>query len=174
MNKFQGFVLASAILGLSATAIPTSALASADAEGSGKRPFAQRQRMQKMMLGGHAPLISLALKHKSELNLDSNQVTTLEQIRANYEKQAKPVAQELRGIETEIANLLQETPANLIQVRQKIEQAEKLRSELRYLRVEALENGKGVLTAEQRDQLKNLVASAHERFRKRHQGQQPS
>ena len=61
----------------------------------------------------------------------------------------------------ETLTVLQETPANLIQAKLKIEQTEKLRSQLRYLRVEALENGKSMLTAQQRDQLKNLVSSRH-------------
>ena len=41
-----------------------------------------------------------------------------------------------------------------------------LQSQLRYLRVEALENGKSLLTAQQRDQLKNLASSRHPGFRK--------
>jgi Spy/CpxP family protein refolding chaperone len=59
----------------------------------------------------------------------------------------------------------------LIDARVKIEQSEKLRSELRYLRVEALENGKSLLTAQQRDQLKTLAGSGTRGFRKP-QGQQ--
>ena len=77
------------------------------------------------------------------------------------------IDQQMRSIEKEIASLMQQTPANLIQVKSKIQDAEKLRSELRYLRVEALENGKSVLSSQQRDQLKTLVRSQHEQFRGR-------
>ena len=52
--------------------------------------------------------------------------------------------------------MAQQSPANLIQIKTKIQESEKYRSELRYLRIEALENGKSVLTAEQQDQLKTL------------------
>ena len=89
-------------------------------------------------------------------------------MRTQYQNQTTPIQEQLRSIEGEISGLLQESPANLIQVKLKIEQAEKLRSELRYLRVEALENGRTVLTAEQKDQLKNLFASMRHNFRKSH------
>jgi Spy/CpxP family protein refolding chaperone len=117
-------------------------------------------------LGAEAPLISIALKHQTELKLTPDQVSTLEKVRTQYQNQTTPIQDQLRSIEAEIAGLLQETPANLIEVKLKIEQAEKLRSELRYLRVEALENGRAVLTPEQKDQLKNLVASMRHNFRK--------
>jgi Spy/CpxP family protein refolding chaperone len=60
---------------------------------------------------------------------------------------------------------MQQTPANLIQVKTKIQETEKYRSELRYLRLEALENGRSVLSAQQQDQLKTLVRSRNENFR---------
>lgn len=171
MNKVQTFLFGSAVLALSTISVVSSPIpAYSDAEVSGKRPSAQRPRMH-LMFGHEAPLISIALKHKSELSLSNDQVSNLEQIRTNYQNQATPVREQLRGTESEIANLLQESPANLIQVKLKIEQAEKLRSELRYQRIEALENGKSVLTAQQKDQLKNLLASAHRGFRKAQPGQ---
>jgi Spy/CpxP family protein refolding chaperone len=55
----------------------------------------------------------------------------------------------------------------LIQVKSRIQDSEKLRTELRYLRLEALENGKSVLTEQQREQLKTLLRSRHEQFRGR-------
>jgi Spy/CpxP family protein refolding chaperone len=117
-------------------------------------------------MGAEAQLISIALKHQCELGLTPDQVATLEKIRTNYQDQGMPLQQQLRSTESEITALLQVTPANLIQTKIKIEQAEQLRSQLRYLRVEALENGKSVLTAQQRDQLKNLVSSRHPGFKK--------
>jgi multiple sugar transport system ATP-binding protein len=47
----------------------------------------------------------------------------------------------------------------------------KLRADLRYLRVEALENGKTILSAQQRDQLKNLFMSRHQGMIKPNKGQ---
>ncbi|HET8563996.1 MAG TPA: Spy/CpxP family protein refolding chaperone [Candidatus Binatia bacterium] len=141
----------------------------ANAEPSGTEAAKPMPRMHRGF-GAEAPWISIALRHRTELSLTEDQVATLEKARTHYQNQSAPVREQLLSVEKEIAGLLQETPANLIQVRLKIEQAEKLRSELRYLRVEALENGKSVLTPQQRDQLKNLVASRLRTFRQR-QGQ---
>jgi Spy/CpxP family protein refolding chaperone len=118
------------------------------------------------MLGVEAPWISIALRHQKELSLNPDQVINLEKIRTLYRDQSAPIQEQLRATESEITGVLQETPANLIQAKLKIEQAEKLRSQLRYLRAEALENGKSILTAQQRDQLKNLVSSRHPGFKK--------
>lgn len=147
------------LLGLAAFSVPL-ALAQ---EGPGKRPFRHGDRM----VGG-APLISIALRHKAELNLSDEQVANLEKIRSHYQSQVTPLLQQLTASEKEIAGLAQQTPANLVQIKTKIQETEKLRSELRYLRIEALENGRSVLTAQQQEQLKSLVRAGHERFRKPH------
>lgn len=171
MNKMKSLLLGSVVLALSAVALVSAPMAAApDGAGPGGMRFAQGQRMHGGF-GGGAPLISIALNHKTELNLSGDQVGNLEKIRTNYQNQVTPLHQQVRSIEKEIASLMQQTPANLIQIKSKIQEAEKFRSELRYLRVEALENGKSVLSQQQRDQLKTLVRSQHEQFRARH-GQQ--
>jgi Spy/CpxP family protein refolding chaperone len=164
-------LFASAVLGLATVSLAFRSMPLyADSQMSATDALSQRPRIHRRF-GHEAPLISIALKYKSELKLSADQVTNLEQIRTNYQNQAKPIQEQLGGIENEIATLLQESPANLITVKAKIEDAEKLRSELRYLRIEALENGKSLLTAEQRDQLKNLLTAGHRAFRKPQQGQ---
>jgi len=116
--------------------------------------------------GEGAPLISIALRHKTELNLSADQVANLEKIRSNYQAQVMPLVQQVRAIDKEIATLRQQPQANLIQIKAKIQQAEPLRSEIRYQRLEALENGKSILSAQQQDQLKNLLVSMRQNFRK--------
>lgn len=171
MNRRQATIFASAVVALfTISLVRAPGVIYADGDAGGKEARSQRPKMQRAF-GHEAPLISIALKHKGELNLSADQVSNLEKIRTDYQNQAAPIQEQLRGIESEIATLLQESPANLIQVRLKIEQAEKLRSELRYLRVEALENGKSVLSAQQKDQLKNLLASSHRGFRRPQKGQ---
>jgi Spy/CpxP family protein refolding chaperone len=169
MNKVRKLIIGTTLFAMSALAVFNTPMAAAQ-EGPGKKPFTRGDRM----LGGFAgaPLISIALKHKSELNLTSEQVANLEKIRTHYQSQVTPPQQQLTAIEKEIATLTQQTPANLIQIKAKIQEAEKYRSDLRYLRVEALENGRSVLTAQQQDQLKSLVRSTHDQFRK--QPGQPS
>lgn len=117
-----------------------------------------------------APWISIMLRHQTELNLTAEQVTTLEKMRSDFQQQSGPKQEELKDTEAEIARLLREDAVDLAQVRAKIEEAEKLRAQFRYLRIEALEAGKSVLTSEQRDKLENLASSARGRFR-RPQGQ---
>jgi Spy/CpxP family protein refolding chaperone len=163
MRKVQVFLggAALALSMISTTSLPMAAYGQAGTGESGPA----RPRMHRM-LGVEAPWISIALRHQKELSLNSDQVASLEKIRTLYRDQSTPIEEQLRATESEINGALQETPANLIQAKLKIEQAEKLRSQLRYLRVEALENGKSVLTAQQRDQLKNLVSSRHPGFKK--------
>jgi Spy/CpxP family protein refolding chaperone len=159
MNTFRATLLGSFVItGLLFVAGPV--LADADAE----RP-ARGHRMD-WMAGPEAPWISLTLKHRADLNLTPDQVSTLEQMRSEFEQQAAPIQSDLRNVEREIYRLLEESPVDLGQVRAKIEQSEKLRSELRYLRVEALDKGKAVLTAEQKDRLKELVASRRGQHRR--------
>jgi Spy/CpxP family protein refolding chaperone len=172
MKKFHAFVVGGAIMTITATAALSTSMA-ADGPAASKGPFSQGPAMHRMM-GGGAPLISIALKHQAELNLSPEQVANLEKIKTHYQDQTAPLSQQLAPLEREIASLLQQTPANLVQVKMKIEQSEKLRSELRYLRVEALENGKSVLSAQQRDQLKTLLSSMHRGSRRQPSQNQPS
>jgi len=172
MKKVRSFMVGTAILTVATGTVMSVPLATfAQNESAGKGEFAHRSRMHRMS-GAGAPLISIALKHRTELNLSNEQVAGLEKIRTHYQDLSTPLHQQLVGIEGEISQLRQQSPANLIQIKQKIEQSEKLRSEVRYLREEALENGKSSLTAAQKDQLKSLVGSGHREFRKR-QGQTP-
>jgi Spy/CpxP family protein refolding chaperone len=164
MKSVQRLLLASVVMALSmipATFVPVAAYGQTGTGG----PGSTKPRMHRM-LGVEAPWISIALRHQSELNLTPDQVANLEKIRSLYRDQSTPIQEQLRAIEGELASSLQETPANLIQAKLKIEQSEKLRSQLRYLRVEALENGRSVLTAQQRDQLKNLASLRRHNSRK--------
>lgn len=169
MNRIKALILGSAAL--ATVAMVSAPMAAApDGAGPGRRPFAQGAHMRGGFAGG-APLITIALNHKSELNLSNEQVANLEKIKSHYQSQVTPLHQQVRAVEKEIAGLTQQSPANLIQLKSKIQEAEKVRSELRYLRVEALENGRSVLSTAQRDQLKALMQAKHEGFRGR-RGQQ--
>ena len=168
MNGIQTFLFGGAVLALSTFTVAFSRTAVyADAQAGNSGTFTQRPGMHRMF-GAEAPLISIALKHQTELNLTGDQVATLEKIRTQYQSQTTPIVEQLRSVEGEIRSLLQQSPANLVQVKLKIEEAEKLRSDLRYLRIEALENGKSVLTTAQQDQLKSLFASMRQNFHRSH------
>lgn len=165
MKKVRSFIVGTAILTVATGAVVSSPSATfAQNETKERGSFARKSATHRMF--GGAPLISIALKHRTELNLSNEQVASLEKVRTHYQNQTAPVQQQLQAVESEIAELRQQSPANLIQMKLKIEQAEKLRSELRYLREEALQNGRSILTAQQQDQLKTLVGSNRRGFHK--------
>src|SRR5437870_339720 len=163
-QRFRTLIVGGAVVAFSAAAVvfaPTNYVsAQTTNQQTNPRPGMHRWG------GAGAPLISLALRYKTELNLSADQVANLEKIRSNYQAQITPVVQQLQANEKQIRTLEQQSPANLVQIKSLIQQTEPLRSELRYLRVEALENGKSVLSTQQRDQLKSLLASMHQNFRK--------
>jgi Spy/CpxP family protein refolding chaperone len=150
---------------VTATALALPMVLHADGEASGR--FGRRHGAHHLFAAG-APIISIALKHQNELKLTADQAANLEKTRAHYQDQVAPLHEQLKAAESELANLMQETPANLVQVKVKIQEAEKIRSELRYIRAEALENGKTILTAEQRDQLKSMFMSRRGDHRRSH------
>lgn len=163
MNKIRTFVLASSVFAISGLMLTNTPMAASSDTNPPAKPGFARGRMGRGFFG--APLITIALNHKSELNLTADQVTSLENIRSNYQSQGTPAQQQLSSIEKEVASLMQQTPANLVQIKSKLQDAEKYRTELRYLRIEALENGRSVLTDQQKEQLKTLVRSQHGRSR---------
>lgn len=158
MDRFGKFILGAAVLAMAAG--PVAMVTAQDGTTAPKRPFARG-----MHRGfASAPLITIALRHKTDLNLSADQVANLEKIKEHYQSQVEPLQQQLMANEKEIAALTQQSPANLIQIKTKIQDGEKYRSELRYMRIEALENGKSVLTSAQQDQLKSLVRSRRGHF----------
>ncbi|HYJ14095.1 MAG TPA: hypothetical protein VE170_01305 [Candidatus Limnocylindria bacterium] len=161
MNKVSSLIFGGAAL---ATVALVSAPMAAAPEGGGRR--VERGAHMAGGFAGGAPLISIALKHKSELSLSNDQVAKLEQIKSNFQTQVTPLHQQMRTIEKEIAGLREQSPADLVKIKSKIQETEKYRSELRYLQYEALDHGQAVLSVQQRDQLKTLVAARHENFRK--------
>jgi Spy/CpxP family protein refolding chaperone len=164
MNNLRKYLVLSAALALSAVAWVKAPLAAAPDPNAPVKPGFHRGAWMHGGVAG-APLITIALNHKSELNLTPDQVANLEKIKSNYQNQTGPTQQQLASTEKEIASLMQQSPANLVQIKGKIQEAEKYRADLRYLRIEALENGRSVLSQQQQDQLKTLVRSRRGNFR---------
>ncbi|MGH2650743.1 MAG: Spy/CpxP family protein refolding chaperone [Actinomycetota bacterium] len=117
-----------------------------------------------MMRGGSAtaerPWISLALQNKDQLGLTADQVTRLESLRAEFQKDAIRRSADLEIAETEVDELLRAEPVDLTKVEAKLRQLESLRSDLRLSRIKTLQQGKAVLTPEQRKKLTSLGPSA--------------
>jgi Spy/CpxP family protein refolding chaperone len=164
MTKIKRWLLGGSLLGLSgALALPMFLHADATRHG---RPGSKAGMHR--MFGGGTPIISLALKHKDQLKLTAEQVSNLEKTRTHYQEHIQPLHEQLRTLDSEIFKLSQETPADLVQIKTKIQESEKLRSELRYQRLEALENGRSILTPEQREQLKSLFTARRGEHRRQH------
>lgn len=165
MTHFRKYTLTGAAVAVAALLAANVPVVSGQAgPGDGKRGPGSSMRMHGGI--GGAPLISIALKHKSELNLSAEQTASLEKIRDHYQAQVTPLHQQLQANEKEVYSLSQQSPADLIRIKAKIQEGEKYRSELRYLRIEALENGKSVLSAEQQEKLKGLARSRFENHRR--------
>lgn len=117
---------------------------------------------------GERPLITLMLRHRAELGLSSEQVQGLEQLRADFQREAVGRAAELRAAETNLQTLLEADAADLTQVEPKLREIERLRADLRLARIRTIEQGKGLLSPEQRARLRELLqAPASLRSQKR-------
>jgi heavy-metal resistance protein len=104
------------------------------------------------------PLISIMLSHREELGLSSGQVQTLEGLRAQFQKEAIRADADLRVAEMDLSQLLSKEPADMTAVEAKIREIEKRRADLRVARVRAIESGRAVLSADQREKLRTLLA----------------
>ena len=170
-KRFRTVLLGSAMLAVTAVSLLFSPMATdVNAQASGQGTVTRGPGMHRQF-GEGAPLISIALSHQSELGLSTTQVSNLENIRTEFQNRIAPILQDQRSIENKLREVQQQSSVDLVQAKALIEQSEKRHSELRYLRLEALENGKSILTPQQQDQLKNLIASMHQNLRKPQPGQ---
>jgi Spy/CpxP family protein refolding chaperone len=96
------------------------------------------------------PVISEILNQKDDLRLNPEQVKKLEQLRDGFQRQSIRNDADLRIVELDIAALLDEPKVDIAKVEAKIRESEKLRADVRIGRIRAIEQAKGVLTAEQR------------------------
>lgn len=103
------------------------------------------------------PLISFMLDHRHDLGLTPEQVSRLEALRHEFAREAVRREAEIRVVELELAELLGRDPLDLGLVEPKIREAARLRAELRIARLRTLEQGKAVLTPEQRARLGALL-----------------
>jgi Spy/CpxP family protein refolding chaperone len=108
--------------------------------------------------GGTAerPLISLMLQNKGELQLTSEQVQKLEALRVGFQKGAIKRSADLQLAELELEELRKKEPVDLAKVEAQVKRIEALRAEQRLSRIRAIEEGKALLTPEQRQKLNTL------------------
>jgi Spy/CpxP family protein refolding chaperone len=107
--------------------------------------------------GAERPVIGPALAHRDALGLTAEQVTRLQALRDEFGREAIRREADLRIAEMDLQAILQKEPVDLAQAEAKIREAAQVRTDLRVARLRAIEQGKAVLTAEQRARLEGLV-----------------
>ena len=110
---------------------------------------------------GERPLISMMLSRRDELNLSPDQVRNLERLRSDFEREAVKNESDLRVAEMDLGELLRADSVDVKRAEAKIREIEKLRAELRLGRIRAIEQGKGVLSQEQREKLRAMLTGSY-------------
>ena len=115
--------------------------------------------MMGRMMGDPAgrPLITIMLHHRSELGLSPEQVGRLETLRGDFTREAIRRDADIRIAELDLAALLEQDPLDLAKVETKVREVAQLRADFRIARLRAIEQGKAVLTPEQRTRLQMML-----------------
>ena len=114
------------------------------------------------------PVITLMLRNRDALGLAPEQVQRLEQLRADFLRDAIRRGADLRIAEVDLMMLRQAEPADLAQIEPKLREIERLRTDLRLARIRTVEDAKSQLTPEQRAKLRTLLAEQPGPRRGRH------
>ena len=150
----------------------SSALAHQEGTGEGQQGMMMGGGMMEMIHGGmgrgghhgimghgdaaERPLISLMLQNKEELKLTPEQVQKLETVRLAFRKGAIKRSADLQVAELELGELRKREPVDLAKVEAQVKRIETLRGDQRLSRIKAIEEGKVLLTPEQRKKLDAL------------------
>ena len=120
------------------------------------------QRAANILRGSEAadgkPIISIMLSHRQDLDLTPAQVQELERLRAEFQRSAIRGDADLRVAEMDLEMLLKAEPVQLGKVEAKIREIERIRGDLRFGRIRAIEQAKSQLTPDQRKRLAGLLA----------------
>ncbi len=103
--------------------------------------------------------ISFMLQNGEALNLTAEQVHKLEAIRSDFRKAAIKRSGDLELAELELEELRKKESVDLAKVEAQVKRIETLRAEQRLARIKAIEEGKALLTTEQRKKLETLGQS---------------
>jgi hypothetical protein len=105
------------------------------------------------------PLITLMLDRRQELALSPEQVTRLEGLRQAFAREAIRRDADIRVAELDLAAILDHDPVDMARAEAKIHELARLRAQLRVERLRTIEQGKAVLTPEQRTRLQSLLGT---------------
>jgi Spy/CpxP family protein refolding chaperone len=107
---------------------------------------------------GERPVISYILSHREELKLTPEQVKKLEDLRSDFERSARKHQDDLRAAEKSLDDLTRSDSVDLKQAETKVREVERLRADQRIARIRAVEQGKSILSQEQRDRLRDMMS----------------
>ena len=99
------------------------------------------------------PLISIMLQRRAHLGLTPEQVTRLEGLRDGFAREAIRRDADLRIAELDLQALLDQDPLDMGKVETKVREVAQLRADLRIARLRTIEQGKALLTPEQKARL---------------------
>ncbi len=103
------------------------------------------------------PWITIMLDHREQLGLSPEQIGRLVILRDSFAKEAREKNEALEKVERELDQMLGPGPVELSAVEAKLKQAEAMRTDLRLSRIKVIEDGKAVLTPEQRRKFVELA-----------------
>jgi Spy/CpxP family protein refolding chaperone len=106
------------------------------------------------------PLVSLMLQHRDELELTPEQVERLGKLRLDFQKTAIKRSADLQVAELELEELRRKEQVDLAKVEAQVKRIETLRAEQQMSPIRTIEEGKALLTPEQRQKLDALGQSA--------------
>jgi Spy/CpxP family protein refolding chaperone len=106
------------------------------------------------------PVISFIIQHKDELGVTPEQISRLEALRTAFSRESVRRDADIRIAEMDLTALLDKDPLDMAQVEAKVRELAQLRADLRIARIRTLEQGRAVLTAEQRTKLRTLLGTA--------------
>ena len=109
---------------------------------------------------GERPIISYMLRRRDDLTLSSEQVRNLERLRSDYDREAIKNEADLRVAEMDLADLLRADSVDLNKAETKSAISSASRR-VRFGRIRAIEQGKGVLSQEQREKLRAMLTGSH-------------
>ena len=103
------------------------------------------------------PLISIMLQHRADLGLTPEQVTRLEGLRDSFAREAIRRDADIRIAELDLGALLEQDPLDMTKVEAKVRELAQLQTDLRVARLRTIEQGKALLTPEQKTRLQAVL-----------------
>jgi Spy/CpxP family protein refolding chaperone len=105
------------------------------------------------MMGGEHPM----WRHLMSLNLDEQQKNALREIKSRMMKETIKSMADAKIVQIELMDLLSKEPVDMKAVEAKLNQLEKLRTEMHLSHIKAMEEMKAKLTPEQRKKFREMM-----------------